>query len=125
MRDPYFTLRLYTGGNPETYDTRSAATQDNLPPKAYHWYNAEFNSITDEVFATAIDDVATLEELWTDAMEIWLDELPDVQVLEFYHRIPMNTTYWTNWPTHDNPYVNGAFWHLTFQLILNELEPVQ
>ena len=98
---------------------------DNEPPNAYHWYNAEYNQITEEVFATAIDDVARLEELWDQAMEIWLDELPDVQVLEFYHRIPMNTTYWTNWPTHDNPYTNGAFWHLTFQLILNELEPVQ
>ena len=27
------------------------------------------------------------------------------------------------WPTKDNAYVNGAFWHLTFQLILNELQP--
>ncbi len=125
VRDPYFTLNLYTGGDPATYDPEQPQGPDNRPPNAYHWYNAEFNAITEEVFATAIDDIATLEELWADAMDIWLEELPDVQVLEFYHRIPMNTTYWTNWPTHDNPYVNGAFWHLTFQLILNELEPVQ
>ena len=125
VRDPYFTLNLYTGGDPATYDPEQPQSATNRPPNAYHWYNEEFNAITEEVFATAIDDIATLEELWAEAMDIWLEELPDVQVLEFYHRIPMNTTYWTNWPTHDNPYVNGAFWHLTFQLILNELEPVQ
>ena len=34
----------------------------------------------------------------------------------------MNTTYWTGWPTKDDPYVNGAFWHLTFQLVLNKLK---
>ncbi len=120
VRDPYFTLNLYAGGDPAI-----PAEERDRPPNAYHWYNEEFNDITAEVFATAIDDYARPEDLWMEAMEIWLDELPDVQVLEFYHRIPMNTTYWTNWPTHGNPYVNGAFWHLTFQLILNEIEPVQ
>ena len=32
---------------------------------------------------------------WRRAMEIWLPELPDIQIQEWYHRIPMNTTYWT------------------------------
>ena len=56
-------------------------------------------------------------------MEIWLPELPDIPIQEWYHRIPMNTTYWQGWPTRDDPYVNGAFWHLTFQLVLNRLTP--
>ena len=64
VRDPYFTLRLYTGGDPKTYDPDAAPGPDNQPPNAYHWYNEEFNAITDEVFATAIDDIARLEELW-------------------------------------------------------------
>jgi peptide/nickel transport system substrate-binding protein len=58
-------------------------------------------------------------------MEIWLPELPNVQVTEWYHHIPMNTTYWQGWPTEEDPYVNGAFWHLTFPLILNRLKPAQ
>ena len=60
---------------------------------------------------------------WRRAMEIWLPELPDIQIQEWYHRIPMNTTYWQGWPTRDDAYVNGAFWHLTFQLILNQSGP--
>ena len=64
-------------------------------------------------------------ELYHKAMEIWLPEMPDIVLTESYHRIPMNTTYWTGWPTKDNPYINGAFWHLTHQLVLNNLEPVQ
>ena len=111
LRDPYFTMNLYRG------------TEDE--PNLYRWSNERWNEITDEASATGIEDVARLEELWKEAMDIWLEELPDVQILEWYHRIPMNTTYWTNWPTHDNPYTNGAFWHLTFQLILNNLRAVQ
>ncbi len=118
VRDPYFTMNLY-------YGTDAAEAGEGHQVNAYHWSHPRWNELTDEVSATGIDDVAKLEELWTEAMEIWLEELPDVQVVEWYHRIPMNNTYWTNWPTHDNPYTNGAFWHLTFQLILNNLRAVQ
>ena len=111
LRDPYFTMNLYRGTESE--------------PNLYRWSNERWNEITDQASATGIENVARLEEIWKEAMEIWLEELPDVQILEWYHRIPMNQTYWTNWPTHDNPYTNGAFWHLTFQLILNNLRAVQ
>ncbi len=35
--------------------------------------------------------------------ELWLPDLPDIQLVQNYHRIPLNTTYWRNWPTEDNP----------------------
>ena len=46
-------------------------------------------------------------------------------MIQWYHRIPMNLTYWTNWPTEENPYLNGAFWHLTFPRILDQLKAVK
>lgn len=58
-------------------------------------------------------------------MEIWLPNLPDIPLTELYHRIPYNETYWTNWPTDENPYVNGASWHLTFEMVLWNLEAVE
>ena len=53
-------------------------------------------------------------------MEIWLPELPDIQLTQFYHNIGFNTEHWTGWPSDDNPYVNEASWHLTWQLVLNK-----
>ena len=64
-------------------------------------------------------------DLYLKAMEIWLDDLVDARIQQWLHRIPMNTTYWTNWPTAENPYVNGGVWHLTFPLILHHLQPAQ
>ena len=59
---------------------------------------------------------------WLKAMAIWLPELPDVQLMQFYHRLPMNLTYWKGYPTKDNPYVNPAFFHSTYGLVLHNLE---
>jgi peptide/nickel transport system substrate-binding protein len=115
--DPYFTLRLYQSAT----EAVPGAHQVNFAK----WHNEEYDRIVDEMSVTPPDDQAKLLELWHEAMEIWLPELPDIQVKEFYHRIPMNTTYWQNWPTEDNAYVNGAFWHLTFALVLKNLEAVQ
>jgi peptide/nickel transport system substrate-binding protein len=117
VRDIYYTLRLY-----QTATTAVPGAHLVNFPK---WTNKKYDEIVDQVFVTSMDDKPKLMQLFRQAMEIWLPELPDVQISEFYHRIPMNTTYWKNWPTAENPYINGAFWHLTYQLVLNNLEAVQ
>jgi peptide/nickel transport system substrate-binding protein len=113
--DPYYTLRLY--------QSKTLAVPGGHQVNFTRWNNPEFDAIVDEIAVTPVEDQEALLEQFHRAMEIWLPELPDIQIQEFYHRIPMNTTYWQGWPTQDDPYVNGAFWHLTFQLILNRLQP--
>jgi peptide/nickel transport system substrate-binding protein len=117
VSDPYDTLRLY--------QSASAALPGSHAVNFSRWKNADYDKIVDQVYTTPMDDQKKLLDLFRQAMQVWLPELPDVQITEWYHRIPMNTTYWTGWPTKDDPYVNGAFWHLTFQLILNRLTPTQ
>jgi peptide/nickel transport system substrate-binding protein len=118
IADPYFTLTLYHGrywvpiGQPASGGRFS------------RWRNAEFDRIVDEMATVPREDPRLLD-LFHAAMAIWLRELPECPLVQFYHRIPMNQTYWTGWPTVLNPYVNGAFWHLTFPLILRRLQPVQ
>ena len=87
------------------------------------WKNAEYDKLVDEAYGIAPDDTKKLIDVWRRAMEIWLPELPDIQLVQNYHRIPWNTTYWKNWPTEQNPYVNGAHWHLTFAMVLWSLQP--
>ncbi len=66
-----------------------------------------------------------MTELFLQAMEIWLPNLPDIPLMQFYHRLPLNTTYWTGYPTSENPYVNPAFFHSTGPLVYHKLEPTQ
>lgn len=113
---PFFTLDFFTSkhfrptGEPTQYFSR--------------WTNEEYDNILAEMSTVPMGDPKIME-LYLKAIEIWLDELPDAPIIQWMHRIPMNTTYWTGYPTAENPYLNGATWHLTFPLILQRLEPVQ
>jgi len=115
VRDPYFTMKLY----------QSASV--NIPGghqvNFYHWENERWDELTDEVAKTHPDDLEKMQELWHEAMEIWIVELPDVPVLEFYHRIIMSEKRWTNWPLggQTDGYVNEASWHLTWGMVLHAL----
>ena len=115
--DPYDTMRLY--------QSASVAIPGGHAVNFSKWKNADYDKIVDEMAVTSPTDQAKLLDQFKRAMAIWLPELPDIPIQQWYHRIPYNTNYWTGWPNKDNAYVNGAFWHLTFQLILNQLQPTQ
>ena len=115
VRDPFFTLRLYT--------SRYVRPTGEHVEHFWRWRNAEFDALVDEMGRTAHDD-PRLETLFVEAMEIWLRELPAPPVVHLYHRLPQNGLYWKNWPTRENPYINTAYWHSSWLLVLLGLEPV-
>ena len=117
IHEPYDTLRLY--------QSQSIAVPGAHAANFSRWKNPEYDKIVDEVYITDPDNVAKLKELFHAAMEIWLPDLPDIQLVQNYHRIPLNTTNWTNWPTDDNAYVNDASWHLTYNIVLWNAKPAQ
>ncbi len=114
--DPFLTLDLYTSD-------KSAKTGE---PSNTWWRfeNKEYDAIVNEMATVPMGD-PKVKELFVKAMEIWLRELPSIPLIQWFHRIPMNFTYWEGWPTEENPYLNGAFWHLTFPRILDQLKAVK
>ncbi len=115
IREPYDTLRLY--------QSQSIAVPGAHAVNFSRWKNPEYDKIVDEVYTTDPNNIAKLKELFRAAMEIWLPDLPDVQLVQNYHRIPLNTTYWKNWATEENPIVNNASWHLTYNMVLWNVQP--
>jgi peptide/nickel transport system substrate-binding protein len=89
VSDPYFTLRLY--------QSRYAAPTGERGTYPYRWSNKDFDAIVDEM-GTTIPEDPKLHDLFRQAMEIWVPALPDIGLVQWFHRIPTNTTYWTNWP---------------------------
>ena len=76
------------------------------------------------VMVRQADDPALIP-LFRQAMDIWLKEMPAIPLLQWFHRIPHNQTYWKNWPSAQNPYMNSAYWVRTFLIVLLGLEPAQ
>ena len=116
VRDPYFTLRLY--------HSRFVQPTGTATPTFWRWKNAQYDAIVDQMGETDPSNPQLLS-LFHDALGVWLPELPAIPLLQFYHRIPHNQTYWKNWPSAKNPYINTAYWHRTFLLVLLGLEPAQ
>ena len=68
--------------------------------------------------------VKKVRELEHAAMDIWLQDMPDIQLVQFYNRPGINQHYWKNWPTAaTDPYMNGIHPHTGFAYTLLNLEP--
>ncbi len=115
VADPYTTLQMY-------HSQWQKPTGENCGQNRPRWANSEYDAFVDEMSRTSPDDTAKMQDLFNKSMEIWYRELPEVPLVQWFHRLAMNTTYWTGWPNADNPY-NTAYWHLTFPITLWNIEP--
>ncbi|NCV00135.1 MAG: ABC transporter substrate-binding protein [Proteobacteria bacterium] len=119
IADPYYTLYLYTSVNSKPQGNTSGGGGNQWS----RWSNKDFDKVLETMNNVPMGDPRLLD-LFHDAMAIWLKELPTIPVWQFYHWIPMNTLRWSNWPTVLNSYINGAYWHTTFPLMLHKIKPV-
>ena len=84
---------------------------------SFRFENAEFDAIVDKMLTTAPDDPA-MNDLLHQAMEIWFAELPVIPVVQAPALVPFNSTYWTNWPSAENPWNMPVCWWATFNLVV-------
>jgi peptide/nickel transport system substrate-binding protein len=111
VKDPFTTLDMYHSRNRKP-------TGENCGDNRPRWGNEEYDAIIDELSQTSPDlEPDKAQDLFNKAMTIWYRELPEIPLVQWFHRIPQNTTYWDNWPTKDNPY-NSALWHITLPITL-------
>ncbi len=114
--DPYATLELYHSRSSQP--TQSGVGGSN---RFSRYANPAFDQVVDAMSITPPGD-PRLFTLFEQAMDIYWGDMIDIPLVQWLHRIPYNTTYWTNWPTQENPYLNGAFWHYTFPLLVLNLK---
>ena len=96
--DPYYMLSLYSSA---TY--RDIGEPPINPWATARWQNAEFDAIVGQMSTLAPTDPKTAE-LFTDAMEVWFDELPDIYISQLIIRHLGNEEYWTGWSSKDDNY---------------------
>lgn len=111
--DVYYSLRLYQSSSTEIPGGHLANFSK--------FSNVEFDALVDELYRTSPTDTEKVMQIWKDAMALWLPGYPDLQISQGIHRLPMNETYWTGWPTADDPYINPAHFHLTFAMVMHRL----
>ena len=109
----------------DVYRTLLAYTTDNGGNR-WSYSNAEFDAIVESMAREP--DTQKVLDLTEQALRIWLTDMPDVPLFEFFNRVARNETYWTNWPADApgyEPYMNGIHPHTGFPYILGNLKAAQ
>jgi peptide/nickel transport system substrate-binding protein len=86
--------------------------------------NKRFDELTDQVGTYPPNDPA-IRPLVKEAMTIWMDDVVEIPIQQWYHRIPFSTAYWTNWPSEANPYAPPTVSHWSTILVVNGLKKQQ
>ncbi|HMR30545.1 MAG TPA: ABC transporter substrate-binding protein [Geminicoccaceae bacterium] len=113
VNDPYQTLRLY---HKQWY--RPIGENVLWPAR---WRNDEFSALVDRIQTLPASN-PEVRPLVQQALTIWLENQVACPLCQFYHRIPFNTTWWTGFPTKENPYITPTFWHDTGYLVLQGMK---
>ena len=117
--DPYYMLSLYSSA---TY--RDIGDPPVNPWATARWQNAEYDAIVTEMSTLAPTDPKTME-LFTEAMDIWFEELPDIYISQLIIRHLGNEEYWTGWSSKDDNYGFLHPWQQEFLKTMFNLKPTK
>lgn len=113
----------------EPWDSLDTLSNRHLVPvgerssrNAWRWDNEEYSELVAEIGVLPLGDPA-IDELFVEAADIFLSELPVIPVTQAKKLIPFNSTFWTNWPTAENNYIQPAAWWQSTHVIIHNLEP--
>jgi peptide/nickel transport system substrate-binding protein len=85
----------------------------------------QYSQLVDELAQVDPSDSSKVQDLVSQALGIWYQELPMVPLLNNYEINPVSNRYWTNWPTADNAYVWGLYVSASVQKLLHTIKPAK
>ena len=115
--DPYFMLATYT-----SQYVRPTGKPAPLWWAISRWRNEEYDRIVAELAPLKMGD-ERLMPLVHEAMEIWIEEMPDIYISQLVIRYPMNTSRWVGWASDEDPYGFPHSWQWEFLKTLLRLRP--
>jgi peptide/nickel transport system substrate-binding protein len=85
---------------------------------SFRYQNPEFDAIVDQMAQLPPEDEQNIE-LYAQAVEILLRDLPVIPLVQAPALVPFNEQYWTGWPTAENAWNMPVSWWATFNLVIN------
>jgi peptide/nickel transport system substrate-binding protein len=89
---------------------------------SWRWRNDRYSELVDQIGSLPLGDPA-IEPLFVEAMSLYYEGLPTIPITQARKLIPLNTTYWTNWPTAENNYTSAWTWWQSTHLVIHEIQP--
>ena len=121
--EPWFGMNRYNKVWAQPIGTAGTEYVDNTS-NAGRWSNDQYSTLMDQMGQYPIGDPRVMD-LYQQALTVWADELPDIPLVQTPTLYLFNQTYWTNWPTADNAYIQPpAHWEQFLKQLVN-LKPAQ
>ncbi|HLZ29853.1 MAG TPA: ABC transporter substrate-binding protein [Chloroflexota bacterium] len=121
--EPWFGMNRYNKTYVNPIGTPGTENVDNTN-NAGRWSNDQYSALMDQMGSLPLGDPRVMD-LYKQAVTIWADEEPDIPLVQTPSLLLFNSTYWTNWPTADNNYIQPPSWWEHFLRVLVELKPAQ
>jgi peptide/nickel transport system substrate-binding protein len=86
------------------------------------YVDSELSALIDDLRAMPADD-PKIVETGTQILEQLVEGLPVIEMFGTSKFVPVNETYWTNFPSADNYYEGPWWWWSNFKFIAAQLEP--
>ncbi len=86
------------------------------------WENDEVSRLAEQMEGLLPTDPQVIE-LGREALKVFVEEMPYIPMVGTSKFVPVDTTYWTNWPSSENHYDNPVWWWSGFKFILPHIEP--
>lgn len=89
--------------------------------------NADYDKLIDAMLAVPANPDPTSDYMKnaTAALDIALRDLPQIDMLEEFHVVTFNNTYWTGWPSAANSYVAPYTPWEAFNVVIHSLKPAK
>lgn len=110
VTDPWATFNIFS-------NSLSAAN----PP---HWTNARYDSLVAQM-GQLPPSSPKIPGLFRQALAIYLQQLPVIPLVQRPDPVVTNKTYWTGWPTANNPYIQLFPWTSFFHQVVINLRPAK
>lgn len=88
------------------------------------WDNQEFSDAVDQMGTLPLGD-PKIDALVIKALAQYYKELPTIPITQTRMLVPFDTTYWTNWPSSENNYLQPADWWQSTHMIIHNLVPAK
>ncbi len=88
----------------------------------WRWSNDRYSELVNQIGQLPLGDAA-IDPLFVEAMGIYYSELPTIPITQARKLIPLNTTYWTNWPPAENNYTSAWTWWQSTHLVIHNIQP--
>jgi len=83
----------------------------------------ELSALIDKLRVTPTDS-PEIVPITTAMLKVIVKDLPAIEMFGTSKFVPVNETYWTNYPTAENPYEGPWWWWANFKFIAAHLKPV-